>query len=60
MKKFAHFIGRTPIRDTLHVLESSDLVQRRGRIGWIVTSISPQDVEELYELRGLLEPRLKP
>ncbi|MBS3968275.1 MAG: GntR family transcriptional regulator [Truepera sp.] len=49
-------VSRTPIRDALHMLESSGLVQRRGRIGWIVTGISLRDVEELFELRCLLEP----
>ena len=49
-------VSRTPIRDALHILESSGLVQRRGRIGWVVAGISLQDVEELFDLRCLLEP----
>ncbi len=49
-------VSRTPIRDALQLLESAGLVQRRGHIGWSVAGISLQDVEELFELRCLLEP----
>jgi DNA-binding GntR family transcriptional regulator len=49
-------VSRTPVREALHVLESAGLVQRRERIGWIVAGITLQDVEELFELRCLLEP----
>lgn len=49
-------VSRTPVRDTLHLLESSGLVERGQRTGWAVTQIRLQDVRELYELRALLEP----
>jgi GntR family transcriptional regulator, rspAB operon transcriptional repressor len=49
-------VSRTPVRDTLHLLESSGLVERGKRTGWTVTEIRLQDVQELYELRALLEP----
>lgn len=49
-------VSRTPVRDTLHLLQVSGLVERGQRTGWVVTQIKPQDVEELYELRSLLEP----
>jgi DNA-binding GntR family transcriptional regulator len=49
-------VSRTPVRDTLHLLESSGLVERGQRTGWTVTQIRLQDVHELYELRALLEP----
>lgn len=49
-------VSRTPVRDTLHLLESSGLVERGPRTGWTVTEIGLQDVRELYELRSLLEP----
>lgn len=49
-------VSRTPVRDTLHLLESSGLVERGRRTGWAVTQIRLQDVQELYELRSLLEP----
>ena len=49
-------VSRTPVRDTLHLLQASGLVDRGQRTGWVVTQIRTQDVEELYELRSLLEP----
>src|SRR3712207_1258290 len=49
-------ISRTPVRDALHRLESSRLVERRGRMGWIVSSFALQDVRELFELRWVFEP----
>ena len=49
-------VSRTPVRDTLHLLQASGLVERGRRTGWVVTEIRTQDVEELYELRSLLEP----
>lgn len=49
-------VSRTPVRDTLHLLQASGLVERGQRTGWVVTQIRIQDVEELYELRSLLEP----
>jgi GntR family transcriptional regulator, rspAB operon transcriptional repressor len=49
-------ISRTPVRDALHLLESSGLVTRRGRTGWAVALIEPRDIDELFELRVLLEP----
>lgn len=48
-------VSRTPVRDALHLLESSGLVRRHGRT-WLVTPIETRDVEELFELRCLLEP----
>jgi DNA-binding GntR family transcriptional regulator len=49
-------VSRTPVRDTLHLLEASGLVERGPRTGWTVTQIGLQNVRELYELRCLLEP----
>ncbi|PRZ11609.1 GntR family transcriptional regulator [Nesterenkonia sandarakina] len=49
-------VSRTPVRDTLHLLQVSGLVERGQRTGWVVTQIGTQDVKELYELRSLLEP----
>lgn len=60
-RKLAELLGvsRTPIRDALHRLESSGLVERveRGaRARWVVTGIDPQGVKEIFELRRALEP----
>jgi DNA-binding GntR family transcriptional regulator len=49
-------VSRTPIRDALHRLESSGLIERRDRTGWMVSTISLQDVRELFELRRIFEP----
>ncbi|MHA6631795.1 GntR family transcriptional regulator [Pseudonocardia sichuanensis] len=49
-------VSRTPVRDALRLLESTGLVERRGRVGWAVTRVDIRDVEELFELRCLLEP----
>ncbi len=49
-------VSRTPIRDALHRLESSGLVERRGRMGWMVSNFALRDVRELFELRQVFEP----
>jgi DNA-binding GntR family transcriptional regulator len=49
-------VSRTPVRDALHRLESSGLVERRGRAGWAVSAFALRDVHELFELRRILEP----
>ena len=49
-------ISRTPVRDALHRLESSGLVERRGRMGWMVSTFALRDVRELFELRRVFEP----
>lgn len=49
-------VSRTPVRDALHRLEGSGLVERRGRHGWAVAGLEARDVEEIFELRRLLEP----
>lgn len=49
-------ISRTPVREALQSLESSGLVKRRGRVGWMVAEFNQRDARELFELRRLLEP----
>ena len=44
------------MRETLHLLEASGLVEPRQKTGWVVSSITQKDVDELYEFRCLLEP----
>lgn len=48
-------VSRTPVRDALHLLKASGLVERRGRIGWAVTDFGIDQVRQLYELRRLFE-----
>src|SRR5687767_5183037 len=43
-------VSRTPVRDALRQLESTGLVERRGRVGWAVTRVDVRDVAELFEL----------
>jgi DNA-binding GntR family transcriptional regulator len=49
-------VSRTPVREALHRLEHTGLVEPRGRSGWMVTAFTEQDVRELFELRRALEP----
>ena len=48
-------ISRTPIREALLRLEQDGLVRAVSRVGFFVTDITTRDLEELFELRALLE-----
>ncbi|MCG8446008.1 MAG: GntR family transcriptional regulator [Hyphomicrobiales bacterium] len=48
-------VSRTPIREAFVQLEAAGLLRRRGRIGWVVTALERRDVEELIEVRTVLE-----
>lgn len=48
-------ISRSPVREAFRVLEREGLITTLPRKGSYITDISPQDVEELFELRELLE-----
>jgi DNA-binding GntR family transcriptional regulator len=48
-------ISRMPVREALHLLHSEGLIQLRPNRGAIVTSLSPDEVEELFEVRAVLE-----
>ena len=47
--------GITPVREALKRLESEGYVQSIPRFGFVITSITIKDVEDLYELRQVLE-----
>lgn len=47
--------SRTPIREALLMLESDGLLKRYPGRGYMVTEITPQDVDEIFELRLQLE-----
>lgn len=51
-------ISRIPFREALIQLEAEGLVQIVAHKGAVVTGLSSADVEELVELRALLEPKL--
>lgn len=50
-----HGASRTPVREALQQLELAGLAERGKHTGWRVAAIDLNDVEELYELRTLLE-----
>src|SRR5699024_787412 len=48
-------VSRMPIREALRQLEVEGLVKLEPRKGAIVTPISSEDIEEIYQLRALVE-----
>jgi DNA-binding GntR family transcriptional regulator len=48
-------VSRTPVREALARLESEGLISADGR-SFTVPVLSDADVDEIYELRGMLEP----
>jgi DNA-binding GntR family transcriptional regulator len=50
-------ISRTPIREALLRLEKDGLVRVVPRVGFFVKEFTRRDLEELYEVRELLESR---
>jgi len=51
-------VSRIPIREALFQLEAEGLVTVKPHRGAVVSSLSPGEIEEILELRMLLEPRL--
>lgn len=50
-------VSRTPVRAALRRLEAEGILEMQARVGLVVTSLSPQAVLELYEVRELLEAK---
>ena len=48
-------VSRTPVREALHKLESEGLIQPLETRGFIVPGHSRAEVEELFEIRAILE-----
>jgi DNA-binding GntR family transcriptional regulator len=48
-------ISRTPVREALLMLQSEGLVESVPNRGALVRAYTPAEIEELYELRALLE-----
>jgi DNA-binding GntR family transcriptional regulator len=56
-EEWAHKLGvsRMPLREALRQLEVEGLVRIEPRRGAIVTPVSIEDIEEIYQLRAILE-----
>jgi DNA-binding GntR family transcriptional regulator len=48
-------ISRTPIREALHKLESEGLIKPLATRGFVASQDSREEVEELFEIRAVLE-----
>lgn len=48
-------MSRTPVREALRMLASEDFVEIKNGIGAYVKPLSSKDIEDLYEVRCLLE-----
>jgi len=48
-------VSRTPVREALHKLGSEGLIKPRTKRGFIVSRDSREEMEELFELRSILE-----
>lgn len=55
--KLAKEIGtsRTPVREALHSLELEKFIKSISSVGYVVLPISEEDVEQMCEIRGLIE-----
>jgi DNA-binding GntR family transcriptional regulator len=51
-------VSRIPVREALMQLEAEGLVKIHPHRGAIVSELSTAEIQELFELRALLEPRL--
>lgn len=51
-------VSRIPVREALIQLESEGFVQIEPHKGAIVTGLSPAEIEDVFALRAMLEPRL--
>lgn len=51
-------VSRIPVREALRQLEAEGLVTFYAHRGAVVSSLSPAEIAELFELRALIEPPL--
>jgi len=50
-----HGVSKTPVREALALLSQEGLVEVIPRVGYRVVSMTPEDVDELFDLRVVLE-----
>jgi DNA-binding GntR family transcriptional regulator len=48
-------ISRSPLREALRVLERERLIASVPRKGSLVTDVSPEDLDEIYQMREMIE-----
>lgn len=49
--------SRVPLREALQRLEAEGLVMLRPRRGYVVTSLDPEEIRDIFDIRMLLEER---
>jgi DNA-binding GntR family transcriptional regulator len=50
-------VSRVPLREALRRLEVEGLVVQRPRRGYVVSSLDPEDIEDIFDIRAMLEER---
>lgn len=53
-----YMVSRIPVREALRQLEAEGLVTFYAHRGAVVSSLTPGEIAELFELRSLIEPQL--
>jgi|HubBroStandDraft_6_1064221.scaffolds.fasta_scaffold15149_1 DNA-binding GntR family transcriptional regulator len=53
-----HQVSRIPVRDALRQLDAEGLIAIVPNRGAVVPALSPDDIEELFLIRALLEPEV--
>ena len=48
-------VSRTPVREALHKLEQDGLIEPMGGRGFCIPRDSPEEIEDLFEIRTVLE-----
>lgn len=48
---------RVPLREALQRLEAEGLVMLRPRRGYVVTSLDPEEIRDIFDIRMILEER---